>query len=78
MTMQQLNKEIEKLSVNKRVKLAEHIWESIEHDAADSDLTIEQKEELERRIKVYADQPELWVSLEEVNRRLRDPKTCAK
>ena len=79
MTIQQINKQIEKLDVDERVKLIEHIWESIEQDAAkDPDLTAEQKEELERRIKAYADHPEAWVSLEEINRQLRATKTCLK
>lgn len=79
MTVQQINKQIEKLNVDERVKLIEHIWESIEQDAAnDPDLTAEQKEELERRIKAYADHPEAWISLEEINRQLRAAKTCLK
>ena len=62
--------EIKKLSVDERIKMVEAIWDSIEEDSIDLDLTPNQKKELDRRIEKYERGEGKLYSWEEVKERL--------
>ena len=46
--------ELQKLSVSERITLAEKLWDSVLEDEAKIELTDSQKNELDRRLAVYA------------------------
>jgi putative addiction module component (TIGR02574 family) len=50
-----LKNQIKKLSVSERILLAEEIWNSIAEENQTFELTISQKEELDRRIDSLQD-----------------------
>jgi putative addiction module component (TIGR02574 family) len=76
MTVEQLRSQIKELPLDERVELIDYIWETVEHESPADALTEEQKAELRRRMALYKDHPELWVSLEELHRQLRAQKPC--
>lgn len=62
--------EIKKLSVEERIKLAEAIWDSIDEDSGDWDLTEEQKRELDRRLDLIESGQAKMYTWEEVKQHL--------
>jgi putative addiction module component (TIGR02574 family) len=63
--------EILALPVTERVRLVEAIWDSIATVPEAMPLTQWQREELDRRLAEYEDDPEAGSSLEEVFARIR-------
>jgi len=64
--------EILNLPIDDRVLLAHQILGSVEAELDDAPLTLEQRNELERRIADMEANPEAGSSWEEVKQRLRD------
>lgn len=62
--------EIKKLSVEERIQMVEAIWDSIEDDTIDLNMTPEQKKEIERRIEKYERGEGKFYSWEEVKQRI--------
>ena len=62
---------IDQLSVAQRILLVEEIWDSIVTEAEDMPLTEAQKQDLERRLGAYNDNPDARSSWEDVRARLR-------
>jgi putative addiction module component (TIGR02574 family) len=62
---------IDQLSVAERILLVEEIWDSIVAEAEDLPLTEAQKQDLERRLGEYNDNPTAGSSWEDVRDRLR-------
>ena len=67
-------REIRALSVDERIELAEAIWDSVEEDGEDCDLTDAQKRELERRLAAYEASGYKGDSWENVAERIRAKK----
>jgi len=59
------------LPVDERILLVEDIWDSIAAFPEAVPLTEEQREELDRRLEAYHQNPESGLSWEEVKHRLR-------
>ncbi len=59
------------LPVDERILLVEDIWDSIAAFPEAVPLTEEQREELDRRLEAYHQNPESGLSWEEVKYRLR-------
>ncbi len=62
---------IDQLSVAERILLVEEIWDSIVSEAEDLPLTEAQKQDLERRLAEYNDNPNAGSSWEDVKARIR-------
>jgi putative addiction module component (TIGR02574 family) len=62
---------IDQLSVAQRIQLVEEIWDSVVAEAEDLPLTEAQKQDLERRLGEYNDNPDAGSSWEDVRARLR-------
>jgi putative addiction module component (TIGR02574 family) len=58
--------EITSLSVEERLRIVEAIWDSIEADSEDLELTPAQREMLERRLAAHAANPDAVVPWEVV------------
>ena len=58
--------EIRSLSVQERLRIVEAIWDSIEADSEDLELTPAQREMLERRLAAHAANPDAVVPWEVV------------
>jgi putative addiction module component (TIGR02574 family) len=63
--------EILQLSIAERIQLAEDIWDSIAAFPEAIPLTKAQKDELDRRLKAYAQNPDEGISWDELKDRLR-------
>lgn len=63
--------EILQLSIAERIQLAEDIWDSIAADPEAIPVTEAQKEELERRLQAYAQNPSEGVSWDELKEKAR-------
>ncbi len=63
--------EILQLSIAERIQLAEDIWDSIAAFPEAVPLTEEQKQELNRRLQVYAQNPNEGVSWDELKEKVR-------
>ena len=64
-------REIRALSVEERIELADAIWDSVEEDGEDCDLTDAQKRELERRLAAYEANPDDVIPWEVVRQKLQ-------
>jgi putative addiction module component (TIGR02574 family) len=67
--------DILELSVQDRISLAQQIWDSVASDPDSLPLTVEQREELERRLEEYRKNPQDGAAWEDVQRRLRSQLT---
>ncbi len=65
--------EILQLSVAERIQLAEDIWDSIAAFPEAVPLTNEQKQELDRRLQAYAQNPSEGISWGELKEKMRKP-----
>jgi putative addiction module component (TIGR02574 family) len=65
-----LKVEISQLSVAERIQLAEDLWESILERQDELPLTDAQKQELDRRLENYQQDPTSGSTWEEVRQRL--------
>ena len=65
-----LKVEISQLSVAERIQLAEDLWDSISQQQEELPLTEAQKQELDRRLENYKQNPANGSSWEEVKKRL--------
>ncbi|MEM7029689.1 MAG: addiction module protein [Chloroflexota bacterium] len=71
MTILSMN-EISQLSVAERIQLVQDIWDSIWSMPESLELTEAQKDELDRRLEHYRQQPETSIPWEDVKQRIRD------
>jgi len=62
--------EILQLSIAERIQLAEDIWDSVAAFPEAIPLTDAQKEELDRRVQAYAQNPNEGISWDELKDRL--------
>ncbi|MBD2360675.1 addiction module protein [Anabaena minutissima FACHB-250] len=65
-----LKVDISQLSVAERIQLAEDLWDSISEQAEDVTLSEVQKQELDRRLASYQNNPANGSSWEDVKKRL--------
>jgi putative addiction module component (TIGR02574 family) len=63
--------EILQLTIAERIQLAEDIWDSVAAFPEAITLTDAQKEELDRRLQVYAKNPNEGISWDELKDKLR-------
>jgi putative addiction module component (TIGR02574 family) len=63
--------EILRLTIAERIQLAEDIWDSVAAFPEALPLTDAQKEELDRRLQAYAENPSEGISWDELKNRLR-------
>jgi putative addiction module component (TIGR02574 family) len=70
MSAETLIQEARKLSIAERIRIAEELWDSVSEEQADFPLTVEQREELDRRMADYEANPGAGSSWEEVRARL--------
>ena len=63
--------EILQLTIAERIQLAEDIWDSVAAFPEAIPLTGAQKEELDRRLQVYAQNPNEGISWDELKDKLR-------
>jgi putative addiction module component (TIGR02574 family) len=63
--------EILQLSIAERIQLAEDIWDSVAAFPEAIPLTDAQKEELDRRLQAYTQNPNEGISWDELKDRLR-------
>lgn len=63
--------EILQLTVAERIQLAEDIWDSVAAFPDAIPLTDAQKEELDRRLQAYAENPSEGISWDELKDKLR-------
>ena len=63
--------DILQLTIAERIQLAEDIWDSIAAFPDAVSLTEEQKQELDHRMRAYAENPNEGVSWDELKERLR-------
>ncbi len=66
--------EISKLSLTERIQLLENVWDSIADEPDAWELTQEQKDELDRRVAAYEENPQNTFTWEEVKAGLREPQ----
>lgn len=64
--------EILQLSVAERIQLAEDIWDSIAADPAALPLSDAQRQELDRRLESYAQNPDEGLRWEELKEKVRN------
>jgi putative addiction module component (TIGR02574 family) len=62
---------IERLSIEERLLLVEEIWDSIAAEEEEIPVTEAQKQDLERRLALYQQNPNAGSSWEEVKARLQ-------
>lgn len=65
-----LKVEISQLSIAERIQLAEDLWDSILEQQDEPPLTDAQKQELDRRLEDYQQDPDSGSTWEEVKQRL--------
>jgi putative addiction module component (TIGR02574 family) len=58
--------EIATLSIEERINLVQHIWDSIAAEQTCAELTDQQKQELDRRIADHENDPENVMTWEEI------------
>jgi putative addiction module component (TIGR02574 family) len=63
--------EILQLSIAERIQLAEDIWDSVAAVPEAVLLTDEQKQELDRRLQAYAQNPNEGISWDELKEKVR-------
>ncbi len=63
--------EILQLSIAERIQLAEDIWDSIAAFPDAVPLTNEQKQELDRRLQAYAQNPDEGISWDALKEKMR-------
>jgi putative addiction module component (TIGR02574 family) len=63
--------EILQLTIAERIQLAEDIWDSVAAFPEALPLTDAQKEELDRRLQAYAQNPDEGISWDELKDKLR-------
>ncbi len=61
-----LAKEIKKLSIPERILLVEEIWDGIARESEGFELSQSQREELERRLESFANNPSQGRTWEEI------------
>ena len=61
-----LRSQIKNLSVSERILLAEEIWDSVAEENKSFELSSTQKEELERRLKSFNQNPNAGRNWEEI------------
>jgi putative addiction module component (TIGR02574 family) len=66
--------EISKLSVSERIQLVEDIWDSIAAEPESIAITEVQRQELDRRLDNYNNNPQPGSTWDEVKKRVRDSK----
>lgn len=66
--------EIAQLSLSERIQLVEDIWDTVAAAPDDIGLTEPQREELERRLEAYRQNPQTVSSWQEVSQRIRGQK----
>ena len=69
-----LTEEAKKLSIAERLALVEQIWDSIADENECFELTAAQKEELDRRISSFQENPHAGRSWEDVKTEFLTPK----
>lgn len=69
-----LKVEISQLSIAERIQLAEDLWDSILEQPDELPLTDAQKQELDRRLESYQQDPTIGSTWEEVKQRLGFPR----
>jgi putative addiction module component (TIGR02574 family) len=69
-----LKVEISQLSIAERIQLAEDLWDSILEQPDELPLTDAQKQELDRRLESYQQDPTIGSTWEEVKQRLSFPR----
>lgn len=62
--------EILEMSVNDRLRIVEDIWDSIAADSKDLKVSNELRQELDRRLEAYKEDPDAGVSWEDLDNRL--------
>ena len=65
----QLN--VSELSIAERILLVQDIWDSIADEGEQIKLTVDQKAELDRRMKDYGESPEEFSTWDDVKRSLQ-------
>ena len=65
--------DILQLSIAERIQLAEDIWDSVAASPESVLVTDEQRQELDRRLQAYAQNPGEGVSWEELKDKVRKP-----
>lgn len=65
--------EIEKLSISERIQLVEDIWDSIAARPEEVPVTPAQREELDRRVQAFQQNPTRGVSWEQVKAKMVNP-----
>ncbi len=63
--------DILQLSVAERIQLAEDIWDSIVASPGSVPVTDEQRQELDRRLQAYTQNPEEGISWDELRAKVR-------
>lgn len=63
--------EFSKLSVAERIQLVEDIWDTIAAEPESLPLTEAQKQELDRRLEAYYQDPEAGVTWEELKAKIK-------
>ena len=66
--------EYQKLSISERIQLVEDIWDSIVADPNSITITEAQKQELDRRLENYNNNPQSGSTWDEVKKRIRSSK----
>ncbi len=66
--------EIAQLSLSERIQLVEDIWDTVAAAPDDIGLTEPQREELERRLQAYRQNPQPVTSWREVSQRIQGQK----
>ena len=61
---------IDRLSVDERLQLIDEIWDSIDEESADPKIPESHRDELDRRLDAYREDPGAGSSWEEVKARL--------
>lgn len=62
--------EILEMSVDDRLRIVEDIWDSIAADSKDLKVSNELRQELDRRLEAYKEDPDAGVSWEDLDNRL--------
>ena len=66
--------EIFQLSIAERIQIVEDIWDSIAADAGNITITTAQKQELDRRLAAYRQNPTEGISWDELKKKLTPVK----
>lgn len=74
MDLQTVLTAVESWPAEDRLRLIEEVWESLEADPKASALTEAQKEDLQRRLDAYRDNPRAGSPWEEVKARIQGGK----